>query len=392
MKYIIFTLLILLSTSCGKNTEERNNFHGSIINFQNPQKINIDNFILDYDTIRLELNENSILPGISQIHIMDDNLYILSSNEIYIFSQNGKYISKISDIGNGPSEYIKIMSFEIDYIHKKIILSDSFSKRIFIYDKNGEQEKVIQLKNDLFWIVPNNGEFINMYPTRERYPTKEMEDYSVHHLDINGNFKTGDIRKENKKRIDLGSKNMIECLEDGKILYQPLLSDTIFLINQREITPFYFINNESNLKKLTKKQKSEMAFIYPHVNSFKEKEEQNYLLPLGNVLNSDDYIFTMFGAWDTEKTILVYYSKETNKAISISANKATGNNALKKLFLSPPYTAYKDKFYICPSLFTVEECAPELEPGKLKTFFQNTDIESNPVIISFRINPEIFNN
>ena len=67
-------------------------------------------------------------------------------SKVLIYTLDGKYISQINDQGQGPKEYIRIYSIEADHVNKRLFLTDTFSKRLFIYDEDGNLQQVIPMK------------------------------------------------------------------------------------------------------------------------------------------------------------------------------------------------------------------------------------------------------
>jgi hypothetical protein len=386
-KMIVICAIVIFCGSCGDNKSvDKSSFQGTTIKIEPAYNVKIEDFIEDYDTIRLEVSDNSIIGDIFDMQIMNDKYYILDDkcSAVYVFSQDGSFINKIKNQGQGPNEYIKINSFKVDYLNNRIVLADSFSKRIFVYNENGEQEKVIQLKFDPSKIVAYKNGFINFYSgTKELYTNPSMENYNLHILDSLGNFVSSAILNETKQRVDIGSMLAVNCLSNGDILYQPLLGDTIYKITEDKIEPFYTFNNLSKYKRLTKADKKEFQFVHGNNTYIKKMESKNYLLSWGEILDLEDYVFTPFAGWDTK--IYLYYSKKQNKSILVVPDKVGGNDALKQIFMNYPRTAQGNKFYISPNIHQLIDLKKSLPDGKLKSFIENMDYDSNPAIITFSI-------
>ena len=58
--------------------------------------------------IPLETNDNSLLRNINHIGYKGDSYVISDSENIYLFDQDGKYIKKIAQKGNGPADYANL--------------------------------------------------------------------------------------------------------------------------------------------------------------------------------------------------------------------------------------------------------------------------------------------
>ena len=388
-KLLILVLSVVLCSCIQSRQEKEEYFAQHIIDINNPVKISIDEFITDIDTIRLEAIYESFMKNAFQMRIMNDKFYILSNNHtcILIFDLQGKYLSQINDRGNGPNEYVRIGSFEVDHVNKRIIISDSFSKKILVYNEDGKQLDVIRLDFHPQVIVSHKDRFINFYSgSKHQYTNPEAENYNLHFLDSKGKFISSAITNETPNRIDVFSSHSINSLDNGDILFHPVLGNIIYKINDDSIDAYYAFNNLSKYKLLSKKDKKKfISSTAPNGEShFKEKEDQGYLLTWGEVLELTDYTF--FGFFGRDKKRYLYYSKKSSKTILVEPENVEGDKNLVRILMSYPSAVNGNRFYISPSFFEVDQVKNSIKNEKLKTFFENTDFDSNPVIISFSIN------
>lgn len=375
--------------SCTQNQQEERSVAQYIVDINNPVAVSIDDFIIDIDTIRLETTNESLMREINVIHIMNDNFYILTNDGayIYIFDSKGKYLAKINDRGNGPNEYVRITGFEIDPVNERIIISDNFSRKLLIYDKEGKLINVIRIDFDPLIIASHKDGFINFYSgPRRLFNNPEMEDYNLHFLDFNGKFISSEITNETPNRIDISSSHMVNCLDNGDVLFQPVLGNTIYRINNNTVSAYYAFKNLSKYKLMTKKDKEKfISSTAPNGEChFKEKEAQGYLLTWGEVIDLTDYTF--FGFLGLEKRRYLYYSKKTSKTILIEPENVKGNKNLINILMSYPFTAKGNRLYVSPHPNLIWAARGNINNEKLNTFFNNVDIDANPVIISFSIN------
>lgn len=378
--------LALFFSGCNEKQPDNIGNALNVVEINNPAHISIEDFITDIDTIRLETSDKCLISSISKMRIMDQRYYILTNNSssIYVFNSDGSFNSEISDTGNGPGEYVRITSFEVDRTNKRIILSDAFSRRIFIYNTDGVQIEVLQLDFEPRLIIPHGNGFLNIYSgLRNQYGKKEMENYNVHFLDSKGKFISSAIKITTPKRIDIGTDFIIDCLNNGDVLFQPVLSNIVFKIEENEIIPFFEFHNSSRFKLLNQKEKNEFELIVGTKNSFEEKEKQGYLLTWGEVRDMDNYVFFSFGGYKTRHYL--YYSKDLKETILIDNENIRGNKSLSEIFLSYPKAVSGDKIYISPDPFLIDEVKDKLPDGLVKTFFEKTNLDSNPVLLSFSI-------
>lgn len=92
----------------------------------NSSQIKMSELLKDYDLIKLETTDESLIGGrFNKIIKQDSSYYVCSINEILIFDANGSFTGKLSKIGNGPDEYEKILDFDIVPRYDEIWISSS---------------------------------------------------------------------------------------------------------------------------------------------------------------------------------------------------------------------------------------------------------------------------
>lgn len=144
MKYIlpyIVSISFLLAGCAEKdNTAENNEVKTIRINVKDCEK---DMDISDmFDTsffriIPLETTPECLIGGeIRQIFYRDGRVYVVEkmAKGVFVFDDNGKFISKIQSLGQGPEEYLNIKAVSIT--DDKILILDDFGRKVLIYDLN----------------------------------------------------------------------------------------------------------------------------------------------------------------------------------------------------------------------------------------------------------------
>jgi hypothetical protein len=381
----IFLVLVLL-ISCNEQKVSENSIKGSLLKIEDPVMINIDDFINDYDTIRLEVSDEALIDGIFSMQIMNEKFYILNrkSTSVFIFATDGKYIGKNNNQGKGPNEYINIQSMEMDYINNRVIISDSFSRKIFVYDEFGNHEQTISLTFPPKRIIPNGNGYINVYSgARNMYTNPNMENFHLHFLDSSGVFMSSSLAIETKQSIDVASHLSVSLLDNGDMLFFPVLGDSIYGVSGNDVSVKYTLTNNSKYSILTKDDKNNFKYSFGSENHFEKYEENGYLLPWGEVIDLEDFIFLPFSGWN--KAIYLFYSKKDDKSMLIVPDEVQGNRAMSEIFMTCPKASQGNKFFISPNSYNLQVLAESLPDGKLKTFISNSDENSNPLIVSYSI-------
>lgn len=124
----------------------------------------------DIKFIELESTPNSLLGKISKVIYYNDTIYVMDksvSKAVFLFNQDGKFISKIGNIGKGPGEYINISDFCLDKKDNRVMLINSDYKCIYSYFKDGTFEKEYSFSENLYGnslVVSDDEIFINAVP------------------------------------------------------------------------------------------------------------------------------------------------------------------------------------------------------------------------------------
>lgn len=128
---IVLCLIILYTwNTCKSQSEPSSDFPDNVesinINPDDSQMKNAlaSNIIDSCHFIQLETSDSIIIGNIKQIFEAGDKYYIYdnSSDIIFIFSQNGHYLSRISKKGRGPQEYVRINDVFVDTLTNDIII------------------------------------------------------------------------------------------------------------------------------------------------------------------------------------------------------------------------------------------------------------------------------
>lgn len=111
--------------------------------------------------------------------VFDSNFYILSKNQIFVFTPKGSFVRSYNLAGIGPHEYLEIADFDIK--NGKLMINDREGRKLLSVDIKSNSVDVINhglfsynflLKNNLLFL--NSGNLYN-----------ENSKYSVNIIDIN---------------------------------------------------------------------------------------------------------------------------------------------------------------------------------------------------------------
>jgi hypothetical protein len=151
--------LLIIQYSC-KQAEDRSqaDFESIRINPKdiNPEKyFSISKISNKVEYIPIETRNDVVFGEITQIEFRKGRYYILDKigKSIYIFNGEGKFLSKIRNIGKGPGEYLSISSFAVD--KSQVYIHDDRKQIILVYDSLGKflyEDKTTLIFNDFYFI------------------------------------------------------------------------------------------------------------------------------------------------------------------------------------------------------------------------------------------------
>lgn len=263
--------------------------------------------------VQLETDTNMLIGGIDKVILSDDRIYIMDrfvTRSLLIFDTEGRFVNKISRLGQGPEEYININDIFYDEYEETINLQ-SFSGtqgrfKIMSFDRDG---KVLlkQTPIDLnFWLVDR------MKDGRYVFHTKN----STNLPDIISNvfvYSSNMQKIYDDLPIPVESRNKGMSVNAG-LLFKGKKGD-MYCTKEYE-TDVYYIGKDS----LTKLYHYDVGrYTYPDEFKSWEKSRQivesyqmsNYIVDIRDFCENDKYVVSIFLYKGGEK--IVFYDKHTQE-------------------------------------------------------------------------------
>ena len=356
----------------------------------------IPDFVEEWDFIRLETSENSLVDGgRSDIAIDGDLIFVFSSpglvmysdkdghtrQEIKVFDKTGKFLNNIGRIGNGPGEYIGIPRWVLNRYEKYVAIFD-INDRMLKYGYDGEYLETVDISDKfqdivslLFlpdgnlmgyaWLGNPTPEEILLYD-KDRNVTDTLASLAF-------DF---EVNSSDRSRRSFGGKNMVGIRGEDVMLARNF-SDTVYAYKDKKLYPTYYLDISHSLPDGFKFRQ-----VYVNVNELSEdlnskKYSENMLY---GVFSTDQYdIFLKPGkpiVWDKKRGQGIRFG--TNKNISnipetyvicVDGDRLVGSIEALKLI------EYKEKL--------AEE---GIEPtSKLRALFNGLAEDDNPVLITYKL-------
>jgi len=161
--HILLIFFILLSFSC---TSEKDKV-STVVDLDKTEKISISKLVDSISVVLLEAKKESMIKNIKDVIIDKKRFYIfdLFSQSVLCFDDQGKYLSKIDDIGKGLEGHFYVSDIKIDKFNDKLILLNAFGS-ILYYDLDCKFISKIDLPDeikDVFEVYPINKETLMFF-------------------------------------------------------------------------------------------------------------------------------------------------------------------------------------------------------------------------------------
>ncbi len=229
-------LLLLLLLSCTKKNGETVSTETSFFfvdigrDFDNFDSVKVSSIADSIRYIPLETCEKSLLPDIVDVCIKNGYIFVRTKEQqLFVFSDTGKFLNKIGSKGNGPKEYRRIIDFDVD--DKYVYILDY--GQIRQYNISGEYINSIRLPKLASQILKlNNGNFLCYIPDSQFKKTEQ--NYSFLIITDKGDslnvINTSKLRDYSKEKIS-NNYMIINFSNKYNIAFKETFNDTLFCLN-----------------------------------------------------------------------------------------------------------------------------------------------------------------
>lgn len=339
MKYILFIISVIMLNACQSSVNQdgfkEQNLNVSELNeikcsfdgiteikvpsdsWNKPPK-EIYNLIDTIFAVKLETNKRNIIGNIDEIKIYNDRIYVLDkgiAKMIYVFDINGRFIGQIGRKGRGPGEYQTPEGIEIDKVNNELIVVSVANRKFLRYDLVGNflGDFDVEVAFVDFKILENGNFVLLAGDEPNTHLGKEMSKRIIYITDNRGNIVSYGPKYctdfEDVKIRRLGNL----MVQNNEISYAYKFSDTIFQVNNNELTAKYKIDlgsyalNRERLKNL-----STQDFINASIKL------NNPIDFTGEHFQTKDYL--LFRITINRSLFSLYYNKKCNKLFTSLSN------------------------------------------------------------------------
>lgn len=151
MKKYYLILIIFALASCSIDNKENNDKilqKSTLIDIPiNEEKFTISDNNEDVHYLTLENDEMAKISTVSKIEFFDKQIFIfdVQQNKIFMFQDDGSFLTQIGKKGNGPNEYLYLSDFFINKSDSHLELLDVGSKKILQVSLSNKVSKEIKI-------------------------------------------------------------------------------------------------------------------------------------------------------------------------------------------------------------------------------------------------------
>lgn len=249
----IYAILIsaFLIFSCNKGYKDNDsNFH-TIHSPVFDCKVLAYSEVFDYvHFIKLETNTNCLIGNIDAILYHKNVFYIfdkLISKSVFIFNDEGKYLGRVGNLGNGPGEYISPEFITLNLYTDEILIYDNTKKIILFYDLMGNYINSIKLKNRInAFSVLEKDLFVVYYNYFGKEHIDELPTYNLQIINSNGKVILEAFDRTQSNIPNTTSINNFFHFND-ELLFHPSFDSRIYTISNNDISTKYKLDMGENL-------------------------------------------------------------------------------------------------------------------------------------------------
>jgi len=370
------TVLLLFFCSCRKHIREADQTSIKHIKIRSIEGITTLPFEQLFDSCKvvpLETTRLSLIGTINRIWHYSNRYYILdrSTNSIFIFDKNGKYLTKIHDIGSEPGQYIGLMDFSI--ADNKIIVHSHRPYKLLYYDLNGKFESEIRL-NDYFMNIGSTNHKIVLI--------NQSGPNLIYSMDIKNHtierFLPSSKRSEIFENFSTVYPNFIQS-KAGYITFP--YSNIVYKFSADTLKAVYDLDFGTN--NVPEDHFNDTAKAK---NIYKDAMHKNYGFFISNFKETDDFLYFTYG-----KAVIVVYSKKYGTSTSFNfVNNSQGFINFENCFAHDGFDDQIMSIYKAPNFKTqmeVYRSSPKIwqkVPSYLKSIDGQTSPTSNPLLVIYQ--------
>lgn len=303
-------LLLALLSACSSGTKNGENNRRQITISATKDSSVSD--LMEYRFISLETSEECLIGHMADVQMHANRIFVLDSHKssaLFVFDQNGRFLTKVGTKGNGPGEYNHPQSFVIDLRTRSIVINDNNKKQLLYYDLDNYKHKYTKELPGYFqdMSILKNGKIALYSSAAIDQGDRSMNCLQICDSLLNPETTCFDVGFKSDYSFTLGGRNIYHVGERSFVFHNQI--PTVYEIVDGGVKPYMDISFDS--------------FSYPTIDYLKKESQGNkdYFLSLFqsgfissySIYESQELICTMFSR-DMRQLYYGIYNKNNHKS------------------------------------------------------------------------------
>jgi hypothetical protein len=393
IRSICIPLLFIFVGSCSPRPDSIPNYIQKstktiLINTTTAKTVEFSNLFEITKAVRLITNDSVIIGRIDKVYCLENRFYILDgkSNYVDIFDDSGRFLFKISAIGEGYGKYFRIADFDIDTSARLIYLLDDFKRKLIIFsDLDGHvvsERQLFKFTVNSFLVCGAKSGLHFIY-SRGGTPGDRSSWYNLLIADTTNHILEHFLPYTPTGTFVLSPVQPLQ--HTGKrVSYLPPFSNTIFdLTSDQGMSVKYILEFHGSNADFEEMQTELRKNKLPNIGDFLHYLNVNNYIEFLNFLETDSFLYVYYTTSNQGNQVLLY-QKNTYSSKLVSTIR---NNYFD--FSGHPVGVYYDQFValIEPDTFlNKEKLRPQLPPGD-GALLDNFSTKDNPILVVLKPKP-----
>jgi hypothetical protein len=329
----------------------------------------------------LETNDSCLISDIRQIEIKDFFIFILTiDGQLFVFNNNGRFISKIGKHGHGPGEYTVLNAFYIEY--NNVVIVDEVKSSLIKYDFKGKYLFTEKFPRECFrysrQVIPTE---MNKLLVSHGINMEANMAYSLVNRNDNeliGQYFSYNPIKLNNYIYHYSEHPMTKSLEGINFILP--LCDTVYCYNNSVFSPKYVVEIPGKMLSKTQIEKNTASYVQNIV----EGGQQGFFTGFTAIFETDNHILLTF----RDRGIVGGYFLCDKKSKQGTYYIYTSTNTMQNIPFFPIMSSFDNTFVgVCPSDVLLQTNWDILgETGvQFKNMLSSLREDDNPVLFFYKL-------
>ena len=345
---VFYFLLSLSLYSCGQRPHEDIDYIGKDtktipIDILNYKSADFNDLFKIEKIIKLAGNDSVIIGQIDKINYSDNKFYVLDgkTNYIDVFDTTGRFLFKVSSIGEGKFNYFRVADFDVDDANQLIYVLDDYKRKLIVFSgKDGrplEEKPLFDFTVNKF-ALDNNGKTCQLIYSRGGTAESRDNWYNLLVTDSANTILYHWLPYTSTASFIMSPEHPLQKTKE-RISYLPPFSGTIFGLNDDHTLSARYVLQFHGAGNGFEKMEADLRSNAPKtVNDFLHYLDENNCIKFLNYLETDSLLYIYYSTARQGNQFLIYDKNKDSSTLLLSTLQ---NNYLN---LGQPSAVFKNQF------------------------------------------------